>query len=88
MQQRPRRRRKKRPEGTTLVLIIMAILDVMFTIAMIYLFYLFQEVPDALIVAVFGVTFGECGFCTLIYKLKKNYNTEVFEDAIHGQNIP
>lgn len=81
MQPRKRRRRKK-ISGTTVVLVIMAILDVLFTITMIRLFYLFKEVPDALIVAVFGVTFGECGFCTLIYKLKKKY-PEVLEDGIH-----
>ncbi len=58
-------------KGTTIALIVMAVLDVIFTAAMIYLFYLYQSVPDSLIVAVFGATFGECGFCTLIYKIKK-----------------
>lgn len=61
----------KNPKGTTIALIVMAVLDVIFTAAMIYLFYLYQSVPDSLIVAVFGATFGECGFCTLIYKIKK-----------------
>lgn len=71
-------------KGTSIVLIFMAILDVAFTAAMIYLFYLYQAVPDSLIAAVFGVTFGECGFCTLIYKIKKGVQT----DGIHGQELP
>ena len=62
----------------------MAVLDIAFTIAMIYLFYLYQSVPDSLIAAVFGVTFGECGFCTLIYKIKKGVQANV----IHGQELP
>lgn len=79
-------KKKKEIKGTTIALIVVAVLDVLFTAAMIYLFYLFQTVPDSLIVAVFGATFGECGFCTLIYKLKKNQNTEV-SDGLHGQDV-
>ena len=71
-------------KGTTIALITVAILDIIFTVAMIYLFYLYQAVPDSLIVAVFGATFGECGFCTLIYKIKKGVNV----DGIHGQELP
>lgn len=63
---------KKEINGTTIVLIFMAVFDILFTAVMIYIFYLYQSVPDSLIVAVFGATFGECGFCTLIYKIKKN----------------
>lgn len=74
----------KNPKGTTIALIVMAVLDVIFTAAMIYLFYLYQAVPDSLIVAVFGATFGECGFCTLIYKIKKGVKT----DGIHGSDLP
>ena len=70
-------------KGTSIVLIFMAVLDVVFTAAMIYLFYLYQAVPDSLIAAVFGVTFGECGFCTLIYKIKKGVQT----DGIHGTEL-
>lgn len=73
----------KSPKGTTIALIVMAVLDVIFTAAMIYLFYLYQSVPDSLIVAVFGATFGECGFCTLIYKIKKGVKT----DGIHGSEL-
>ena len=38
---------------------------------MIVLFCLFQDVPDSLVVAVFGATFGECGCCSYIWKNKK-----------------
>lgn len=83
MQRRLIMKKKNSPKGTTIALFIMAILDIAFTIAMIYLFYLYQAVPDSLIVAVFGVTFGECGFCTLIYKIKKGVNT----NGVHGQDL-
>lgn len=53
------------------VLIFIAILDVLFVIAMITVFCLFQAVPDSLIIAVFGATFGECGCCSYIWKHKK-----------------
>lgn len=79
----PKTTSKNNVKGTTIALIIMAILDIAFTVAMIFLFYLYQSVPDSLIVAVFGVTFGECGFCTLIYKIKKGVNV----DGIHGQEL-
>ena len=66
-----KRKTKKQLKGTDIALIIVAILDVIFTAFMIRLFYLYQAVPDSLIAAVFGVTFGECGFCTMVYKIKK-----------------
>ena len=77
---------KKKPviKGIDIALIIVAVVDVIFTAAMIYLFYLFQSVPDSLIVAVFGATFGEFGFCTLVYKIKKGVKT----DGIHGTELP
>ena len=69
---------------TDVALITIAILDVIFTAFMVWLFYLYQAVPDSLIAAVFGVTFGECGFCTLVYKIKKGVKT----DGIHGAELP
>ena len=80
---RKTKKRKRDIKGTTIALVIMAVIDVIFVIAMIWLFYLYQDVPDSLIVAVFGATFGECGFCTLIYKIKKG----VITNGIHGSNI-
>ena len=71
-------------KGTDVALITIAILDVIFVAFMVWLFYLYQAVPDSLIVAVFGVTFGECGFCTLVYKIKKGVKT----DGLHGGIIP
>lgn len=98
-----KRKTKKNRNGTTIVLTIMAVLDVLFTAAMIWLFYLYQDVPDSLIVAVFGVTFGECGFCTMIYKIRKGVtmkenpitigditgfdDAEVLDDGIHRTNF-
>lgn len=68
----------------------MAILDIIFTIKMIQLFELFQSVPEVLITMVFGVTFGEFGFCTYIYKKreeKKKLETdkETNEEEINEQ---
>ncbi len=52
------------------VLIVVAIFDALFVISMIVLFCLYQSVPDTLILAVFGATFGECGCCAFIFKHK------------------
>lgn len=57
--------------GLDKTLIFIATLDTLFVIAMIVLFCLFQDVPSTLIVAVFGATFGECGCCSYIWKLKR-----------------
>ena len=76
---------EKKPvlKGIDVALIITALFTTFFTLVMIQLFYLYQSVPDSLIVAVFGVTFGECGFCTLVYKIKKGVKT----DGIHGPEL-
>lgn len=78
------KKKKSALKGTDVALITIAILDVIFVAFMVWLFYLYQAVPDSLIVAVFGVTFGECGFCTLVYKIKKGVKT----DGIHGTELP
>lgn len=91
MQHRKRSTRKKKKQnnvkGTTIALLVIAALDVIFTAAMIWLFYLYQDVPDSLIVAVFGATFGECGFCTLIYKIKKGVIVKEESDGIHRPDV-
>ena len=95
---------KKKLKGIDVALITIAILDVIFVAFMVWLFYLYQAVPDSLIAAVFGVTFGECGFCTLVYKIKKGAivkekpvtlgditgfdDAEVIESGIHRGIIP
>jgi hypothetical protein len=76
--------KKTKIKGTDIALIVVAVFDIFFTLVMAQLFYLYQSVPDSLIVAVFGVTFGECGFCTLVYKIKKGVKT----DGIHGAELP
>lgn len=80
--------------GLDKTLIFVAIADTTFVIAMIVLFCLFQDVPDALILAVFGATFGECGCCSYIWKHKKerqieshfgdNSNTGLSDDTVHS----
>ena len=62
--------KKKSDKFIDKVLIAVAIFDLVFVIAMITLFCLFQSVPDTLIVAVFGATFGECGCCAYVFKHK------------------
>lgn len=57
--------------GLDKTLIFIAILDTLFVITMIIIFCLYQDVPDTLILAVFGATFGECGCCSYIFKIKK-----------------
>lgn len=57
--------------GLDKTLLFIAILDTIFVIAMIVLFCLFQDVPESLILAVFGATFGECGCCSYIWKHKR-----------------
>ena len=62
---------KKPMNGLDKTLLFVAILDTVFVIAMIVLFCLFQDVPESLVLAVFGATFGECGCCSYIWKNKK-----------------
>ncbi len=57
--------------GIDKTLVFVAILDTVFVIAMVVLFCIFQDVPDSLVVAVFGATFGECGCCSYVWKHKK-----------------
>lgn len=60
------------------VLISVAVFDLIFVIAMVIVFCIFQSVPDTLIMAVFGATFGECGCCAYVFKQKiKNKNEEI-----------
>lgn len=46
---------------STVVLIILAIFILIFTGVCIWLFYLYQAVPDVLIQSVYGAAFGEAG---------------------------
>lgn len=63
---------KKRIDITTdKALIFSAIMLVLFTVVMIVIFFIFQTVPDSLIVAFFGAFGLEGGYCAFIHKLKK-----------------
>jgi hypothetical protein len=95
-------KKKSDLKGTDIVLIVIGLFDVFFTLVMCQFFYLYQSVPDSLIVAIFGATFGECGFCTYIYKKRKENemkrttfgevtgfdDAEVIDDGIHGGIVP
>lgn len=62
---------KEKKNALDKTLIFIAILDVIFVIAMIIIFCVYQSVPDSLVIAVFAATFGECGCCSYIWKVKK-----------------
>lgn len=53
------------------ILMIMAILLILFTIAMIVIFCLYQAVPDSLVTAFFTAFGAEGGFCAVIMVAKK-----------------
>ena len=47
-------------------LAVVGISTLLFTVAMIYLFYIYQAVPDSLVAAFYVAMAGEGGFCALI----------------------
>lgn len=53
------------------VLIICALSTVIFTITNFVCFFVKNSVPDSLIVAWFSALFGECGCCTIIWRIKQ-----------------
>lgn len=70
MRRRRRKKRKQPNDGLNRALAFCVVIAILFTIAMIVLFCLYQSTPDVLIGAVFAALFGELGCCTLIYKIK------------------
>lgn len=75
-------RRKKKPnDGLNAALIFCVVFAVLFTIAMVVIFCIYQSTPDVLIGAVFTALFGELGFCTLIYKTKYPSKKDDDEDV-------
>ena len=70
--------------GLDKTLLFVAILDTLFVIAMVVLFCLFQDVPESLVLAVFGATFGECGCCSYIWKNKKEM--QMNESGLSGSS--
>lgn len=67
------RRKKYKWNVFDKILLILALFILIFVIAMIVIFCIFQQVPDALIVGVFGLCAGECGFMAWIER-KDNQN--------------
>lgn len=72
----------KKLNGLDKTLIFIAIFDVIFVISMIIIFCIFQSTPDILIGAVFGATFGECGCCSYIWKVKREKEIGYGKDDI------
>ena len=64
--------KKKKNDGLNAALIFVVVFAVLFTIAMIVIFCIYQSTPDVLIGSVFTALFGELGCCTLIYKAKRS----------------
>lgn len=58
---------------TKIVLIILGVFVLFFTIGCLWLFWLYQAVPDSLIVAVFGAVFGEASILGWIKTIKTKY---------------
>lgn len=78
---RSSRRKKKPNDGLNAALIFCVVFAVLFTIAMVVIFCIYQSTPDVLIGAVFTALFGELGFCTLIYKTKYPSKKDDDEDV-------
>lgn len=73
--------RKKHKNNIDKALIFSAIMIIIFTIIMIYTFWKFQSVPDALIIGFFACFSFEGGYLTYIHKLKKEREKEMLVRA-------
>ena len=62
---------KKWEITTDRALVFSAIMILIFTVTMIVIFFMFQSVPDTLIVSFFGCFGLEGGYCAFIHKVKK-----------------
>lgn len=71
----------KKTNKLDIVLIIVAIFLLIFTSVMIWLFYYFQQVPDALILSVFGACTGELSICGWIKNVKEKLKEESEEET-------
>lgn len=61
---------KKKLNTLDKILLLVGVTTLLFVITMIVVFCFKDSVPDTLIVAWFGATFGEAGCCTFIWKSK------------------
>lgn len=64
---------------TDKALIFSAIMILIFTVTMIVIFFIFQSVPDTLIVSFFGCFGLEGGYCAFIHKVKKEAKMKLGE---------
>lgn len=64
---------------TDKALIFSAIMILIFTVTMIVIFFMFQSVPDTLIVSFFGCFGLEGGYCAFIHKVKKEAKMKLGE---------
>jgi len=60
-----------------------ALMILVFTIVMVVIFFMFQSVPDSLIVAFFGCFGLEGGYCAFIHKIKKQ--SKITEDNVESE---
>ena len=80
--------KKKIDLTTDKALIFSAIMLVVFTIVMIVIFFIYQMVPDSLVVAFFGAFGLEGGYCAFIQKCKKDAKRqEPDEDTPDGSDL-
>lgn len=62
------------------VLIILAIFIVAFTVTCMWLFYLYQSIPDTLVTCVYGLCGSECGVLGWIKVMKTKYKESEVDD--------
>lgn len=55
------------------ILLIMAMFILIFVVAMVVVFCIYQSIPDALVMGVFGLCAGECGFMAWIERKDKEF---------------
>lgn len=67
------RRRRKRRRTSYVILTIIAMLSIAFTIACLWLFYKYQEIPDTLVTCFYTTVVGELLVSGLIKMTKTKY---------------
>ena len=66
--------KKKHIDITTdAALIFSAVMLILFTVAMIVIFCIFQSIPDTLVTCVFGLLSGEAVISFFLWYIKKRY---------------
>ena len=64
-------KRKFQVHVMDLCLVIVALVVIAFTIAMTFIYCRYGAVPDSLVISVFGICGGECGFLAMIRTAKE-----------------